>query len=97
MTCIELLVLRAPSSDAKQALSAIDDLVKPDGLVGVWGFAHKTIPGDVAVLLEWNTEISAHGSALGLHPASVFSEHGLVSHSFWVSTSGRDEEEHPIT
>ena len=97
MKCIELLVLRAPLSNVKETLRVIDDSVKSEGLVGAWGFTHKSIPGDVAVLLQWETEISADGSMLGRHLASVLSEHGLVSHNLWVSASGCDEKEDTIT
>ena len=88
MICIELLILRAPvhrATAAAVALSeALTDREKTADLLGCFILRHKTVPGDIALLLEWQSDVGENGSILGQQLKPFLADFGIVSHSVWI-------------
>jgi hypothetical protein len=88
MTCIEFLILRARAEKAADAVAVLADTLKkmekPTDMLGYRILRHKNIPGDVALLLQWQTEIDTDGSILGQRLKPILTTHGIVNHTVWV-------------
>jgi len=99
MKWLEIIILRtAGAVDEPMNLWKQATTFSPiPGLTEAFVYTHSSLPGDLAITLNWETERTPPwGSDLGVGLVQELRRFGLVDHSIWIARQGVNSKEETI-
>jgi len=95
MKWVEIITLRSPGRINTQV---VNELIKqaesdaPNQLEGIRIYHHSVVETDLSIHLHWKSEPRSqhHKSPLGLKFSYALRNLGLLNHSMWVETAGKE-------
>ena len=94
MKWLEFIKVRSAGNreqlNVSELLNRVAERLKTPGLVKSEVYAHASIPGDLGLILFWDTDRPRfEGSDLALNLVQELKRSGLVDHSVWIMSDER--------